>query len=42
MNRAPEGGVDSNGGGTGKADESAHDEVGEDAVAARESETRRA
>jgi len=47
MNRAVERCVDSNGGGTGDADESAHhdvgeDDVGEDAVAARASETRRA
>ena len=42
MNRAVERCVDSNGGGTGEADESAHDNVGEDAVAARESEIRRA
>ena len=42
MNRAVERWVDSDGGGTGDADESAHDDVGEDAVAARESETRRA
>ena len=34
--------VDSNGVGTGGSDESAHDDVGEDAVAARESEFRRA
>jgi len=42
MNRAVERCVDSNGGGTGDADESAHHDVGEDAVAARASETRRA
>ena len=42
MNRALPRRVDSNGGGTGDADESAHDDVGEDAVAAHASETRRA
>ena len=42
MNRALPRCVDSDGGGTGDADESAHDDVGEDAVAAHVSETRRA
>ncbi len=41
MNRAVERCVDSDGVGTGGGDESAHEDVGEDAVGARASETRR-